>query len=50
MNSMAFPGAWTRLTPADIGPRATGTHADAVERQITTIHPGNPHRIYDSGH
>jgi hypothetical protein len=47
---MAFPGAWTRLTPAGIGPRATGTHADVVERQITTIHPGNPHRIYDSGH
>jgi hypothetical protein len=47
---MAFSGAWTHLTPADIGPRATGTQADVVERQITTIRPDNPHRIYDSGH
>jgi hypothetical protein len=48
INSMAFPGAWTRLTPANIGPCATGTQADVLERQTTTIHPDNPHRIYDS--
>ncbi len=47
---MVFPDAWTRLRFADIGPRATGTQTDIVERQITTIHPGNTHRICDSGH
>jgi hypothetical protein len=44
------PGAWTRLRPAGIGPRATGTQTDIVEPQITTIHPGDTHRICDSGH
>jgi hypothetical protein len=33
MNSVAFPGAWTRLTPAAVGPCATGTPPDTVERQ-----------------
>jgi hypothetical protein len=47
---VVFPGAWTRLTPADIGPRTTGTQPDVVERQITTIHPGNPRRICDAEH
>ncbi len=50
INSLAFPGALSRLGPADIGPRATGTQTDIVEPQITTIHPDNTHRIYDSGH
>ena len=50
INSLAFPGAWTRLTPAAIGPCATGTPTDTVERQITTTHPENTDRIYDSGH
>jgi GT2 family glycosyltransferase len=30
---VAFPGVWTRLTPADVGPCATGTLSDTVERQ-----------------
>jgi hypothetical protein len=47
---MAFPVVCPRLTPAAVGPRATGTQTDAIERQITTIHPANPHRISDSGH
>ena len=47
---MAFPGAYPRLTPAGIGARATGTHTDAVEHQITTMHSGNTHRTCDSGH
>jgi len=49
-NSLVFPGAWTRLTPAAVGPCATGTLADTIERQITTIHPANTDRIFDSGH
>jgi len=44
-NSLAFPGACPRLTPAVDGPRATGTQAAAIERQITTIHSANPHLI-----
>jgi len=49
-NSLAFPGVCPRLTPAVDGPRATGTQTAAVERQITTIHSANPHRIFESGH
>jgi hypothetical protein len=47
---VAFPDAWTRLTPAAVGPCATGTLADTVERQITPIHPENADQIYDSEH
>ncbi|HEX5851501.1 MAG TPA: hypothetical protein VFY36_00260 [Solirubrobacteraceae bacterium] len=47
---MAFPVVCSRLTLAVVGPRATGTQAAAIERQITTIHPANPHRIFDVGH
>jgi hypothetical protein len=47
-NSVAFPGAWTRLTSAAIGPCATGTLADTVERQIAPIHPANTDRIFES--
>ena len=47
---MGFPVAYPRLTPVADGPRATGTQTVVVERQITTIHPANPHPISDSGH
>jgi hypothetical protein len=47
---MAFPVVCPRLTPAVDGPRATGTQTAAIERQITAIHPANPHRISDSEH
>jgi len=47
---MAFPVVCPRLTLAVVGPRATGTQTAAIERQITTIHPANTHRIFDSGH
>jgi hypothetical protein len=52
---MAFSGTYPRLTPAGIDPRATdrsqiGQHADAVERQITTMHSANAHRTSDSEH
>jgi hypothetical protein len=36
---MAFPGTCTRLTPASIG-----SHADAVERQVTRGHSAKAHR------
>jgi hypothetical protein len=49
-NSVVFPGVWPRLTSAAIGPCATGTLADTVERQITPIHPENTDRIFESGH
>jgi hypothetical protein len=49
-NLVAFPGAWTRLTSAAIGPCATGTLADTIERQITPIHPENTDQIFESGH
>jgi hypothetical protein len=48
--SMAFPVVCPRLTLAVVGPRATGTRTAAIERQITTIHPGNTHRIFDTEH
>jgi hypothetical protein len=32
-NSVVFPGAWTRLTPAAVGPCATSTPPDTVEPQ-----------------
>jgi hypothetical protein len=47
---MAFPVICPRLPPAAVGPRATGTQHGAIDRQITTIHPANTHRIFDSGH
>jgi hypothetical protein len=49
MNFGGILGAWTQQTPTDIGPRAAGTQVDVVERRITTIHPGSPRRIHDSG-
>ncbi len=49
-NSVAFSGVWTRPTSAAVGPCATGTPPDTVERQITPIHPANTDRIYESGH
>jgi hypothetical protein len=52
---MAFPGICLRLTPAVVGPRATnrskiGQQTAAIERQITTIHSANTHRIFESRH
>jgi hypothetical protein len=47
---MVFTGVWTRLTSAAVGPCATGTPPDTVERQITPIHPENTDRIFGSGH
>ncbi len=45
---MAFLGQ--HLTPAVDGPRTTGTQTAAIERQITTIHAANTHRIFESRH
>jgi hypothetical protein len=48
-----FGGVSRRLDAPDvhrIGPCATGTLADIVERQITPIHPANTDRIFESGH
>jgi len=47
-NPLVFPGVWTHLTSAAVGPCATGTLSDTVGPQIATIHPGNTDRIFDS--
>jgi hypothetical protein len=47
---MAFPVGCPRLTPAAVGPCATGTQTDAIDPQITIIQPANTHRILDLGH
>ncbi len=51
--SHKFAGVSRRLNVPDASrrhPCATSTLAGAVERQITSIHPANADRIYDSRH
>ncbi len=49
-NPLAFPAVCTCLTVPGVRTRTTSTRTDPVNRQITRIHPANPHRICRMNH